>query len=220
MTERIPLLAISLFLIILSGLVHGRWTNRWGQTPEIRTAVERFDRIPLTVGEWTGEADRLSRKEMKQADVDGAAIRRYRNRSTGSEVAILIVCGRPGPIYVHTPEICYGEAGYERELAPIRLSLKSEEAPEPAIFQLERYRGRSTKSSGPLSVLWSFRVGRSWCMPDRPRAEFAARSLLYKMYVVYRSPLTGLPPDDGPQVEFVRRQLLPELDRVLFTPAG
>jgi hypothetical protein len=207
-------------LIVFSGVVHGRRTNRWGPTPEIRSAVARLDRIARSLGEWSGEADRLSQTQMQQAEVDGAAIRRYKNRKSGAEVAVLIVCGSPGPIYAHTPEICYGGAGYEAEAAPLKLRLGSGDPTDEHAFLLERYRKRSAAVPTRLTILWSFLAGGKWNMSANPRVDFASQSLVYKLYVVYRPPSTGAPPNDDPYVEFVRRELLPELERVLLSPEG
>ena len=37
----------------------------------------------------------------------------YENTKSGTKIGLLLVCGRPGPVSVHTPDICYPGAGYE-----------------------------------------------------------------------------------------------------------
>ena len=53
-----------------------------------------------------------TRRTMARAGIKGCVYRRYRNPRTGESVSVLLVCGRGGPISVHTPDVCYAGAGY------------------------------------------------------------------------------------------------------------
>src|SRR5262249_17157007 len=41
-------------VVILSGFVHGLWTDRWRVAPEISEAAARLPRLPWTLGDWRG----------------------------------------------------------------------------------------------------------------------------------------------------------------------
>src|SRR5207249_251268 len=83
-------------LLILSGVSHGLWTGRWQESGVLDRAVARLDRIPLTVGDWQGQtAAAVDPKILARADISGSVTRHYVNRRDGSEVSVLLVCGRP-----------------------------------------------------------------------------------------------------------------------------
>src|SRR5581483_10664642 len=71
----------------------------------------RLSGVPTSLGDWeyqevegkTGVAD---------PSLAGSIWRQYVNRRTGQKVVCVLVCGRPGPVSIHTPEACYGSSGY------------------------------------------------------------------------------------------------------------
>jgi hypothetical protein len=97
--------------LVACGIVHGYWTDRWATPVEVKQAAQRLDAIPLELGEWEGEA-----LEVKPGDagagVAGCIRRRYVNRQTGAAISLFLVCGRPGPVSIHTPDVCYGASGF------------------------------------------------------------------------------------------------------------
>src|SRR5947209_2410247 len=114
MSRLLPVLTV-VVIVTLSGVVHGVWTNRWGTAKAVQEAAEKLEKnVPMTIGEWDGQAKEMTEREIAIGEIDGYVSRSYVNRRTGSMVSLLIVCGRPGPISVHTPDVCYGGAGYEQ----------------------------------------------------------------------------------------------------------
>src|SRR3954470_6830087 len=93
-------------VLIGTGLVHGRWTDRWTPAAEPAVAAARFNAIPMTLGEWDGHPE--GKPTAADATLAGTLQRRYVNRRTGEAVSVYLVCGRPGPAAIHTPEACYG----------------------------------------------------------------------------------------------------------------
>ena len=68
---------------------------------------------PPTVGDWEGRPLEVEPRELAAAGVIGGVLRRYVNRQDGRAVTVLLVCGPPGPIAVHTPDICFAGIGYD-----------------------------------------------------------------------------------------------------------
>ena len=97
--------------MIGSGLLHGYWTDRWPKSVEPTEAAARFVQFPTSFGDWE-----MQEIEGKLGSVDaalaGSLQRQYVNRRTGQKVAVVLVCGRFGPVSIHTPEACYGASGY------------------------------------------------------------------------------------------------------------
>ncbi len=199
--------AIGGFLaIIASGLVHGWWTDRWGIAEEPTAAAARLDQVPLTIGEWDGE---------RLAATPGSIQRRYTHRTTGTAVTVYLVCGRPGPISIHTPDACYGAGGYEVE-PPVNFTLPDDAAPAPGTFPVARMTRRRATDQSRLRVFWSWSTAGAWSVPDNPRGAFAGQPVLYKMYLIRELPAVEEPPlEKDPCVELLRG-LVPVLQRTLF----
>src|SRR5262245_13740506 len=112
--SRLVAVIVVFVAVVGSGAAAGLWTGRWGSTQALREAAARLDRVPLTLGDaWDGHPGELSDREIRIAELEGYLQRRYVHRRTGNIVSVLLVCGRPGPISVHVPEVCYAGAGFE-----------------------------------------------------------------------------------------------------------
>src|SRR4051812_3337978 len=111
MHRTLPIL-ISTAIVLLGGSVHGIWTHRWTNDRDLEIAAARLDRVPMTIGDWEGQPLEFEVKDYARAGIEGGLSRRYINRRNGDIETLLIVCGPPGPISVHTPEVCYPAAGY------------------------------------------------------------------------------------------------------------
>jgi hypothetical protein len=208
-------LAIALTLVIAAGLVHGRWTQRWSPSRAVEDAVVRLEGVPMILGDWQGRPLQLDREELAVAGIAGSVARRYENHRVNAAVSVLLVCGRPGSISVHTPDICYAGAGFE----PIRpvgvLSLPLKPSGPPETFR-DAVLGKTTMAVPTyLRILWSWSAAGAWETPDNPRLAFAPRQVLYKLYVIREMATSDERIDDDPSTEFLRI-LLPALERSLF----
>ena len=96
--------------LIVGGVVHGIWTDRWRTNDEAEAWAARLAKVPMNVGEWQGEDQ--ENKGTQIGGVSGTLYRRYVNRA-GQAVNVFLVCGRAGPVAIHTPNDCYVAAGYE-----------------------------------------------------------------------------------------------------------
>jgi hypothetical protein len=207
MTRVLPLLT-AIVLISLTGLVHARWSPRGADTKTLRDAVARLGRIPATLGEWTGEPAEFDGRGLERTGIAGLAARRYVSRRTGDSVTILLVCGRTGPIAVHSPEACYSGAGYEQSTPTTKCNLGGGE------FYMGHF-GKAGPVAGPLlRIYWAWSIGGPWRAPANPRIEYANYKILYKLYFI----CDAVPPADrdpnDPCQEF-SKELLGELRRVV-----
>ncbi len=212
-----PLLAPPLVagaIVVTLGIVHGLATDRWGPSGRLERSLASLERVPASFGDWVGEDVGHEPEAMARAGIQGAVHRRYRHTRTREEVSFLLVCGRGGPISVHTPEVCYGGAGY----VPIGGTKYSEidlgEAGKH-LFRIDRFAMPGDVSPVQLEVYlaWS-RDGRTWQSPENARLSLARAPALYKLYVV-REFLPG-PRDRGTDsCDAFLRIALPELTRRL-----
>ncbi len=203
-------------IVIATGIVSGLWANRWTTSPALNLATARLGRLPLAIGDWKGRSEPVDPRELIAAEIDGCLVRRYENRRSGRKISLLLVCGRPGPVSVHTPDVCYPGAGYQMaQKQPSTVVVESGSGYAPSEFLTARFRrGQSVVPEG-LQIFWSWNATGKWTVPKSARLEFAARSFLYKLYVI--SATAGEREESGEawEMEFIR-QLLPELENTLF----
>jgi Protein of unknown function (DUF3485) len=214
MMKSVPLVLAGIILA-MDGYVHGLWTDRWQLSKELELAAARLRQVPMALGDWQGESNPpISQREVEQAGFQDYVSRRYQNQRTGAVVTILLACGRPGPLAVHTPDICYRGAGFQALQAPAR----HVENYGPDNAEAEFWKGQFGKpdSSEPMQqrILWSWSARGVWKAPDNPRLAFGGAAALYKLYVVYQ-----MFPNDPRADEICRdfvAQLLPRLGKSLF----
>src|SRR5262245_60307771 len=149
-----PLFA-ALPLLAGFGIAEGVWTNRWGLSAAVEEAAARLARVPSTVGDWEGEDQELDARQVARAELAGHVMRRYTHRRTGASVSILLVCGRPGPVAVHSPEVCYAGTGYELVAPPKRQAVRTDSADAPAEFWAGNFR-KGGAIPEPLRLYWSW----------------------------------------------------------------
>jgi len=215
------------FLVLLAGctalsacgIVHGLWTGRWHVSNRLETAVARLGQVPLHVGDWQGGALEMPPEQIAAARVAGYWLRRYENRRTGYAVMVLLLCGQPGPVSVHTPDVCYEGSGYRMAAGPTPVTLATRGDGRAA-----QLRTGTFDKAGPLperlKIYWGWNAAGSWETPSNPRWTFARYPALYKLYVIRETRAhTGTQAEDDLAVGFLRT-FLPELDQALFPGAS
>ena len=58
-------------LLVGSGLVYGRLTDRWGTSTAPAQAVARLDRVPRSVGDWQSQDVTMDRRQIERAQIQG-----------------------------------------------------------------------------------------------------------------------------------------------------
>jgi hypothetical protein len=208
-----PVLA-GVVAVVAMGVVHGVSTDRWRPSGELEAALAGLDRVPARFGDWAGEDLPYEPAEMARAGIQGCVFRRYHNPRTRETVSVLLVCGRGGPISVHTPDVCYAGAGY-RQVADERLTEVEWDGGTRSAFWVLRFAKLGGVVPTQLEVSWAWsRDGRTWEAPKNPRLVLARAPALYKLYVVREFVPGGRAEaaDTGPAF---LRQALPELRRAL-----
>jgi hypothetical protein len=212
--KRIAPLIVALILVVGSGVLHALWTDRWGMTAQRQAAVAALQKVPLQLGNWHGRPLTMDPREQEIAEADGYALIEFVNRSTGNKVNLMIVCGRPGPVAVHPPEVCYRGAGYELSDGPVKQTIDFGKT------RAEVHVAEFTKADGPLPsrlrIFWSWAADGVWQIPDQPRWTFARKPHLFKMYVVREKVGDDTTPiEQDPCIDLLR-ELMPVLQSLLF----
>jgi len=199
--------------MVISGAAAGFWSGRWGSTQALREAAERLETVPLSLGNtWDSYPEELSDREVRIAELEGYVRRRYVHRQTGNIISTALVCGRPGPISVHVPEVCFTGAGYAVVGAP-----KEYKGPAGSTWQFKVQDFQKVNVATPtrLRIFMTWGHKQEWSVPAKPRLAFAGKPYLYKLYVVREMNRTDEPLDGDPAAEFIK-ELMPQLKEVLY----
>jgi hypothetical protein len=208
-------LAAAAALLVFSGIVHGLWTNRWTAAAEIEAAVARLDAVPMTLGDWQGEAVPMSERDRALAGGAGYLLRRYKNRATGSTVTVFLVCGRPGLVSVHTPDVCFAGSGYAQTGGQDDYPVRVDGLKQPAHFAVGRFQAEAPAPPDCLRTFWSWNAQGVWQVAASPRMAFAGHKVLHKLYLVRRLGKPDEPLDGDPCLDLMK-VLLPQLQTTLF----
>jgi hypothetical protein len=207
------LLAGAALLIVADAALGFVWGERWWSTAELDDADARIQRVPMAFGDWKGEKlPDFSRPALERAGFHGYTLRSYENQRTQARVTVMLACGRPGPLAVHTPEVCYNATGF------VQAGDVGRWAPDglpnaPAFFKTTFAR-KEANAPEHLRVLWAWNKNGAWRISDNPRWTFAGGPVLYKMYVT-QSYAPRNKETDGDDCQEFLADFLPELDKVL-----
>ena len=164
--------------ILVAGLIPGFWAGRWIPATSLDEAAERLLQLPPDLGEWNGRDLAVNPAEQAAAHASGFLRRRYINSRTGCAVTVLVLCGQPGPIALHTPDVCYSGAGFDDVGNVSRY-----EIPGAAGNRLwVRHFEKMLPTPLFLRVFYGWSANGTWEAPDNPRLAFFRRPILYKLY--------------------------------------
>jgi hypothetical protein len=204
----------ALVLVLVAGLAHGLVTARWHQSEDLTQALARVPQVPLTIGNWHGRNLEADPEPFAQARAEAYWVRRYEDTNSKAVVTVILMCGRAGPLSVHTPDVCYRGAGFEMRGSADRVDVPLAGA-AAAQFWTARFGKDRPGAGNNLRLFWSWSAEGTWLAPSAPRLTFAGRSALFKLYVIREIGSEEEPAASDPARRFLA-ELLPALERSLF----
>ncbi len=74
---------------------------------------ETLDRLPMQIGEWTGQGVPLDKSVVRATDTDAHLSRRYLGRGAAENIWLYVACGvKARDLEPHRPDVCYTGAGW------------------------------------------------------------------------------------------------------------
>lgn len=210
MTRFLPL-ATGLALLLAASVVHGVWTQRWQPSRALDVAAARLEHVPLQIGDWQGHDVPMEPEVLERSGLTACWTRRYVHERNGRSITVVLMCGRAGPTSVHTPEACYGGAGYERIGTTGRHAVMHASAE----FWAADFRKDNPAVPAHLRIFWAWSGDGNWSAPNYPRLTFARQDALFKLYALRETSGEHEPYSSDPCVEFLR-VFLPMLKPTLF----
>jgi hypothetical protein len=208
--KRYSPLIVGAAVLLLSGVLHGLWSDRWTVSAAVETSCQRLTAVPESVADWESQPLELDPRQMTVSEASGQFARRFVQRGAGREVSMILLCGRRGPLSVHQPDVCYTASGYHLAAAPSKWT-------PPGVEGVSFWTARFTRpgqEAAPLRVFWAWSSDGAWLAADQPRIEFGSRPALYKLYLVERMTRPDEALEEGGAAEFLR-QMLPQLRKSL-----
>ena len=201
--------------------------DRWSEVgAEAKVLGERFEQVPLNIGDWTGEDLPVEELIRKTAGAVNYVSRRYTNTVTNDKVVLWLIVGHSRDIVRHTPNVCRIAQGFRQISSQLRHSISLADG-QPATFYTAKYEKEDALSRCKERVFWTFNhpEDHEWVAPtDGARAHYGLAKALYKLYftsVVQHDEDTV---EDNVAADFAEL-MLPVIDEVLFpeeaaSPAG
>jgi hypothetical protein len=175
-------------LILISAYFQGVYSERWGKRPiweeQKILAKHLMQDVPTTVGEWESKEIPVDLREMNAAGAVGYYSRHFYKKSkpdtTG--VDVLIICGHPADMTIHTPEKCYVTSGYKETSDQEKYVVKSGDVTQE--FYTDKFAKGDTFEAGAenVRVFWSFTYDGNWMAPTVPKLELMAHHAVMKIY--------------------------------------
>lgn len=195
----------------VSGYAHGSLSRRWASPEDYAPVVQKLVETPKEFGDWKMvEEQKLAPEVLTMLECMGNVYRTYQNMSTNERVTVAVILGPPGPISVHTPEICYPAKNYKIQGNRTKVVIRSAAGKEDALWTLD-LRAKNVHGSG-LKVYYGWRGGPNWDATEQPRFAYLGKSYLYKIQLAAESRDGDGAADDGCK-KFLA-DLLPQLDRL------
>jgi hypothetical protein len=173
-------------------------------TEQLNVAAARVAQVPMDVGEWHAQEQPADEAAFAQTGAKGYWVRKYVHERTKVALYVILMCGRAGKMGVHTPEVCYGGAGYEMRDQPVARTIE-----ETNRFWTAQF----TKKSSHLRLCWAWNSRGDWEASSSPRWEFRGELFLYKLYVSHET--NGKSTPDDSTADFLRA-FVPEARQALF----
>jgi hypothetical protein len=165
---------------IACGILNGRLTHRWGPSTDMRSAAERLDAIPDHFGSWRlHHSEKMGQTVIDMLQCAGYVFRTYVDTCTGEQVRVAILLGPPGPIAVHTPEICFSSRDYHQEALRRRVAVPGAEGGDDAFWAVT-FRANDLQRQS-LRIYYGWTTGGKWEAAESPRYGFAGSPYLYKI---------------------------------------
>ena len=206
MPPRIHAFLAAIGVLLASGIAYHLLAK---DTAQLDDAAARVALAPKVIGDWHGQDEIGEDRSFEQAGAKGYWMRTYVNQKTRTSVLVILMCGRSGKMAVHTPEVCYGGAGYELRDQSSVCTINDEN------FWTAQFAKKGVTPTS-LRLYWSWNARGKWEASPAPRWQFRGEPFLYKLYV---SRDISAAPNVAPQADAAAvflRSFLPELDGALF----
>ena len=194
----------SIAIMLSFGIAYGFLSDRWGVSQKVIDAANRLNDVPMEFGDWVGaKGSPIDKDTQRTAGAVNYLTRTYTN-ANGDTVFVTMLCGRPGPISTHSPDVCFRGAGLRQKFEAEEQQIPCEGSIEANFLSAEFQRPQS-KPGPDMKTYWSISPnGTTWYAVSDSRLQFGHHPYLYRTFI--STSMTRLADEDQPDVieEFLK----------------
>jgi hypothetical protein len=204
-------------LTVLSGVLQGNMRNRWGPSADVLSAVNKLVEIPAQFGDWRLQSsEELDKTAANMLECAGYMVRNYENQATGDVVGVTLLLGPPGPISVHTPEVCFGSRNFKSRSERQKVAIPGPAGADDEFWALD-YAANNLRGD-LLKVYYAWSKGDRWSAQKDARFWSAGQPYLYKIQLFSRLPPGTNTQTYDPCLKFLQ-DFLPVARKCLVVPS-
>lgn len=208
---------LAVALTVSSGVLQGRMRNRWGPSPDTLRAADKLAEVSPQFGDWRlRSSGKLGDTSEKMLECAGYFIRNYQNQATGDLVSVTLLLGPPGPISVHTPEICFPSRNYKVLGKREQVAIHGADGGDDQFWALG-YKANNLRGD-MLRVYYAWSPGNRWSATGDPRFKYAGQPYLYKIQLSAPLPAGADLQADDPCKKFLE-DFLPVARKYMLVPS-
>jgi hypothetical protein len=211
---RTSFIILAFATILGPGIAHGLWSDRWEISDEPLASAARLSQVPLVISNWQGIDLKMNPRQIEKAGLAGFFARRYTDRANEINFVVFLTCGKPGPASLHSPDICYPGAGFQRKTNIKKFDLDGPNASNKTEFAAAEFE-KPNSEKDRVRVYWSWYASGTWQVPTQPRWTFGNQRVVHKLYVI--QPLLGKSQAAEETGTNFLQTLIPELQKSLFS---
>jgi Protein of unknown function (DUF3485) len=219
MIRNLPIV-LGILLIVGLTVVEARMSDRFsGSNFTAERFSELLKNVPMKVGDWVGEDDKVEDEVRQTAGAVGYVSRTYRNVKSGETVRLWLIVGHSRDICRHTPNVCYVSSGFKVRAENNSLQPISVPGLPPAEFWTNTFLKEDANGRQLVRVFWAWYKPESdgvvkWQAPKYPRWAFGNARALFKMYFSDEMRDPNETTDRSPCLRFAQ-DFLPVVDKAL-----
>ncbi len=210
--------ALACVILLASGGV------RWWQTQRFNTLLNLgkespfpLEELPLNLGPWRGEPAQLDPKIAESTGSTDYTLRRYVNQTTGVKVDVIILYGPATAMFIHKPEICYPNAGFDQVDAASERTVQVDRLSAP--FRSLVYARGEAGQIERQEVYYSWRINGHWTPEAGTVKQLERIPGMYKVQLS-RGVTMQERRDVGNPCEALLEALLPALEQRIKQPSA
>jgi hypothetical protein len=187
----------------------GRFSDEAAAKAEaMAQAAEHLSLLPLQIGPWQGDERPVADEEaMRRGGAVRYLYRTYKLAAADETINVLLLCGKPGPLSVHTPEVCTAGVNYAADPNQRKWSPAAD-----AEFTWQTFSSR-VDGRPNLEIAWAWSTDGRWLSPQVPRLTFGLEPFLYKLYLVRSCNRESAP---SPSMNRLLADLVPAMRNSVF----
>lgn len=202
-------------LTLVSGAVVGKMSNRWGPSQESLAAAKKLEEVPERFGNWELlSSGSMNESDVKMLECSGYISRSYVNQESGEVVKVFVILGSPGPISVHTPEVCYSSRA-NKSLETRKSVTVGASSDQFWAMTFER----TDLNADLVRIYYAWTPGNHWVASENPRISLASCRHLYKIQVESYLPAGADLANSDPCKSFLE-EFVPAMKNYLIDGSG